>query len=274
MERLLEEILAYLEYLNTACGLRTTVHFAEETVCRFPEDVFKALLPYNTHDNPYCMLAKKKAWHRCLAAQKALIHGGGENGHGCRTCYAGVREYVYTVAQCGAPVGFVAVSGYRREADRQLCLDPESWETHLRCRQIPQEQCDILIAPLARMLELLMTYPMSGGENGEWYRMIQYIHEKKGQVTLDELCGKFLRSRSYISHLFQRTCHMTLCRYCNALKLDYARTLLLASSRQVTEIALDAGFQDVSYFIALFRKTYGHTPLQYRKNCGHDGGRE
>ena len=94
------------------------------------------------------------------------------------------------------------------------------------------------------------------------------------QVTLDELCGKFLRSRSYISHLFQRTCHMTLCRYCNALKLDYARTLLLASSRQVTEIALDAGFQDVSYFIALFRKTYGHTPLQYRKNCGHDGGRE
>lgn len=265
MEQLLQEILSYLDYLNRVCGLHTTVHFSEQKMCWLSEDVFKALLPYNTHDNPYCLLAKKRAWHRCLAAQKELLRGNCGSCHGCRTCYAGVREYFCTISEHGNPVGFVAVSGYRREADSEICLDRESWETHLQCREVPEDVCNVLIPPLARMLELLLTYPMPDGGNGEWYRILQYINERKGQVTLDELCEQFLRSRSYISHLFRKTGRMTLCQYCNIQKLDYAKNLLASGSKQVTEIALDSGFQDVSYFIVLFRKAYGQTPLQFRR---------
>lgn len=265
MEQLLQEILSYLQYLNQNCGLHTTLHFSEEKICWFSEEVFKAFLPYNTHDNPYCLLAKKKAWHRCLAAQKKLIcHPDGPQ-HGCHTCYAGVREYVYTITEHGQSVGFLAVSGYRRPQDRSRNLDEESWETHLQSCELPESLCDILIPPLARMLELLMTYPMPNGGNGEWYRMLQYVNEKKGQVSLDELCEQFGRSRSYVSHLFRQMGNMTFCHYCNLQKLDYARKLLLSSSKQVMEIALDAGFQDVSYFIVLFREAYGQTPLQFRK---------
>lgn len=268
MGQLLHEILSYLEYLNRVCGLHTTLHFSEEKICWFSEEVFKALLPYNTHDNPYCLLAKKKAWHRCLAAQKALIRDNCGNDHGCRTCYAGVREYFYTISEHGNPVGFISVSGYRQEQDSGLCLDRESWEEYLQDRDMPEAECNALIPPLARMLELLLTYPMPDGGNGEWYRVLQYINERKGQVTLDELCEQFLRSRSYISHLFQKTCHMTFCQYCNIQKLDHAKKLLASSSKQVMEVALDAGFQDVSYFIVMFRKTYGQTPLQFRKMAG------
>ena len=53
--------------------------------------------------------------------------------------------------------------------------------------------------------------------------------------------------------------------YCNNLKLSDAKKLLLETDASVTEIALDVGFNDAAYFINLFRKSYGITPLQYRK---------
>jgi AraC-like DNA-binding protein len=41
---------------------------------------------------------------------------------------------------------------------------------------------------------------------------------------------------------------------------------LLATSRQVSEIAYDLGYEDVSYFIRFFRKRTGYTPEAFRKN--------
>ena len=41
--------------------------------------------------------------------------------------------------------------------------------------------------------------------------------------------------------------------------------MLTITEKSVTEIAFDAGFGDVSYFINMFKKKYGVTPLKYRK---------
>lgn len=41
---------------------------------------------------------------------------------------------------------------------------------------------------------------------------------------------------------------------------------LLATSKQVNEIAFDLGYEDVSYFIRFFKKHTGFTPEVFRKN--------
>jgi YesN/AraC family two-component response regulator len=45
-----------------------------------------------------------------------------------------------------------------------------------------------------------------------------------------------------------------------------AKRYLLATSSQVNQIALELGYEDVSYFIRFFKKLTGHTPEAFRKN--------
>ena len=45
----------------------------------------------------------------------------------------------------------------------------------------------------------------------------------------------------------------------------YSRILLGHNDLPVTAVAMDAGFNDVSYFIQKFKDKYGMTPLRYRK---------
>ena len=102
------------------------------------------------------------------------------------------------------------------------------------------------------------------GEDVEYKLMLNYI-AMNHHVSLDDLCGQFHRSRSYISHMFGKKCGMTLPAYCNRLKIEDAKELLKKTDMPITEIAYSAGFGDVSYFINLFGKMTGITPLKWRK---------
>ena len=102
-------------------------------------------------------------------------------------------------------------------------------------------------------------------DNCEYNLMLQYLNEYHAMVSLENLSRHFGRSKSYISHMFKKTGGMSVREYCNHLKLEDAKRILLSSDRSVTEISLEVGFQDVSYFVNLFKKRYGNTPLQYRK---------
>ncbi len=45
-----------------------------------------------------------------------------------------------------------------------------------------------------------------------------------------------------------------------------AKRILLTTSNQVNQIALQLGFEDVSYFIRFFKKHLGHSPTVFRQN--------
>ena len=53
--------------------------------------------------------------------------------------------------------------------------------------------------------------------------------------------------------------------YITHLRLEHAKQLLQDTDIPVTEIAMQSGYQNVSYFIRSFKKTYGVSPLKYRK---------
>ena len=64
---------------------------------------------------------------------------------------------------------------------------------------------------------------------------------------------------------FKKENGMSIRAYCNDLKLEDAKKLLLHTDSSVTEIAFDVGFHDASYFIFLFKKRFGLSPLQFRR---------
>ncbi|MBR3761821.1 MAG: helix-turn-helix transcriptional regulator [Lachnospiraceae bacterium] len=247
MKKLLNHINAYLKYLNDDCGLYVSIHFGEKRLTCISERYLPLLLKYNYHRNPYCIRAKRGEGNldKCIYSQKRILESQKQEPF-CRICHAGVCEYIYPISERGHVAGFAAVSGYTSE------------------KEIPVEMCDTLIPPLAIMVEQFLELCQEEGES-EYNLILQYLNEYHTNITLADLCEYLGRSKSYISHMFKKANGGSIREYCNNLKLEDARRLLGLAEMSVTQIAYEVGFHDVSYFINLFKKKYGISPLQYRK---------
>ncbi|MCQ2399064.1 MAG: AraC family transcriptional regulator [Clostridia bacterium] len=67
---------------------------------------------------------------------------------------------------------------------------------------------------------------------------------------------------------FKRLTGKTVINYLAEKKLDYAKMLLKTTDFSVLEISLMAGYDSLSYFIKIFKESFGVTPLKFRKNKG------
>lgn len=105
------------------------------------------------------------------------------------------------------------------------------------------------------------------GRNTVEKEMISYIQQSfTGEISLKEFGEQFHLSEKYVSQYFKEHFHITLSKYVTYLRLEHAKQLLQNSDIPVTEVAMLSGYQNVSYFIRSFKKTYGVSPLKYRKN--------
>ena len=104
------------------------------------------------------------------------------------------------------------------------------------------------------------------GRNTIEKEMISYIQQNfMEKISLKEFSEQFHLSEKYISRYFKEHFHITLSQYVTYLRLEHAKQLLQDTDIPVTEIAMQSGYQNVSYFIRSFKKTYGVSPLKYRK---------
>ena len=70
---------------------------------------------------------------------------------------------------------------------------------------------------------------------------------------------------SWFRKLFKEYTNVSPARFILELKLQKAKSLLLNSSLSVKEISYMVGYEDATYFTALFKKYAGFTPLAYRE---------
>ena len=104
------------------------------------------------------------------------------------------------------------------------------------------------------------------GRNTVEKEMILYIQQSfAGEISLKEFGKQFHLSEKYVSRYFKEHFHITLSKYVTYLRLEHAKQLLQNTDIPVTEVAMQSGYQNVSYFIRSFKKTYGVAPLKYRK---------
>lgn len=96
--------------------------------------------------------------------------------------------------------------------------------------------------------------------------IIEYINERyREDLTLESVAGFYGLSREHLSRNFKKYMGTTFREYLDALRLDYAHNALLNTDYSVLEIAVNSGFSDERALTRCFRKTYGTTPAQYRK---------
>ena len=83
-----------------------------------------------------------------------------------------------------------------------------------------------------------------------------------------ELCN---RSLSTFKRDFRTTYGEPPGRWLTAKRLEYAAILLQNAELQVTQIALQSGFEDLSHFSRSFKAKFGTSPAQFRKRTGQNG---
>ncbi len=83
--------------------------------------------------------------------------------------------------------------------------------------------------------------------------------------SLDELSGRFHINKYQICRDFKKYLKTTPLQYINSIRLEHAKELLQNTSLQVNEISWRVGFENVNYFIQLFKRENGTTPALYRK---------
>ena len=105
------------------------------------------------------------------------------------------------------------------------------------------------------------------GRNTVEKEMVSYIQQNyTGKILLREFGEQFHLSEKYISRYFKDHFHITLSQYVTYLRLEHAKQMLQETDISVTEVAMQSGYQNISYFIRSFKKTYGVSPLKYRKS--------
>lgn len=94
-----------------------------------------------------------------------------------------------------------------------------------------------------------------------------YIYQNFHQhLTLEEVAAVVSLSPSYFSRKFKLVTGMGFKEYLNYVRLKHAQTALLTTNNNITDISLKCGFNDSNYFKDLFRRAYGRSPREYRKN--------
>jgi len=85
-------------------------------------------------------------------------------------------------------------------------------------------------------------------------------------VTLDEICARFLQNKSYLIFRFRQEFGITPHRYLLRKKMEAAEDLLLTSTISVREMSELLGFASPQYFSSAFRREVGMTPSEYRSS--------
>lgn len=85
------------------------------------------------------------------------------------------------------------------------------------------------------------------------------------KITLDMLAQKLFVSQSYLQKQFKHHYGCSPNDYLLQIRLSQAKVLLRNTSKSINDIAYEVGFNTPSYFISIFSKKEGVTPLAYRK---------
>lgn len=104
--------------------------------------------------------------------------------------------------------------------------------------------------------------------------IVRYMHAHFSEaLSIRELAARFHCSVNTVERHFRRHLAVTPKGYLESLRLAHAKRRL-AEGLPVQEAAADSGFSDCSRFIAVFKRQFGRTPLQFQKSYGYPERKE
>lgn len=128
------------------------------------------------------------------------------------------------------------------------------------------------VAVRLKIMELLLAIlrerntdsePMQNQTTEAIYNVILYVRKNFSQdINEKELAESFGMSYSYFSRSFRRVTGVNFKKYLNQTRINRAEQMLITGDRSVSEIAMECGYNSISYFISVYRSIKGTTPYK------------
>lgn len=98
-------------------------------------------------------------------------------------------------------------------------------------------------------------------------RMVRHIVENiTDPLTAEDIAAVVGLHPNYATNLFTKVMHISVQKFVTRMRLIRARSLLFDGSLSIANVAFQSGFLSQSQFYEHFRKAYGMTPSQMRKD--------
>lgn len=98
-------------------------------------------------------------------------------------------------------------------------------------------------------------------------QIINFIEENyQDPITLDDISEEIGFSRAYFCRFFKKNFHKTFLDFLTEFRIHNAEYLLSHSDLKITDLALETGFENASYFSSIFKEKTGQTPSAYRQS--------
>jgi len=95
---------------------------------------------------------------------------------------------------------------------------------------------------------------------------LDYIHKNlTRELQLEQVAREAAMSPAYFSSLFKKLNGLSLWEYVQTRRIELASEMLVNTRKNVSEIALECGYNSLSNFNRSFKALTGQTPVAYRK---------
>ncbi|WP_395014775.1 AraC family transcriptional regulator [Dongia sp.] len=106
----------------------------------------------------------------------------------------------------------------------------------------------------------------------QFSKVIAHVEERyRSSLEVSELARIACLSESQFRKRFVKLFKISPSKFINRIRVQTAAKLLLSSKEPISEIALQCGFCDQSYFTRQFSHFFGLTPKRYRDRLGKRG---
>ena len=225
------------------------------------------------HDSPVCMTVKHQlgelaSCYRCRnAIQKWVIrHRKSMAG----VCTNGVYEYCRPVVYenrviCVIFIGNILTADPIQRDRLEKRISGDLLETMEK--NCTWEDCVKIANILESYIQFL--FERYGIENAAFDPLVEniknYIRENLSYgFSMEELSDVFSYTPKYLGYLFKAKTGNTIKSYCNHLKIVQAKSLLAETDMSIENIAVQVGFNSITYFDRVFHKEVKLSPQAYR----------
>jgi AraC family transcriptional activator of pobA len=130
----------------------------------------------------------------------------------------------------------------------------------------------ILLALVNHYSELGATREALNRQHGKVRRLaplLDHLQQHYDEpIRVDDAARLCAMSDCCFMHLFKEVTGQSFVAYLNRFRVARAQSLLASTGKAISEISLETGFCNQSYFGVIFRRITGMTPLEYRLNHG------
>lgn len=113
--------------------------------------------------------------------------------------------------------------------------------------------------------QCMLSLPASKKYSSHVGAALTYVAEHYAEIiSLKEVADSIHINTDYLTRLFKKETGRNMSTYLMDYKLDMASFMLKTTNLQISDIAMNVGVPNISYFSKKFKERFGMQPINYR----------